>query len=213
MQHRDRLIVLKTLKYSESDLIVHGLDVKGAALHFLAKGALRSKKRFGGGVLEPTHFIEVVFKRGKDSPDGTLHLLQEAHLLKGFEGLRKDYDKLQMALYFLQLVSHVSREGTLDSSGTFNLLGHALQAMETTTQPFWLKVQFELKFLYLQGVLEVDPSHAQFLSSSVRQDVTATHSSNEISSQELISISSRVQGLIRTYTGISFLETIGEKRC
>ncbi len=57
MKEKTRLIILRTIKYSEADLIVHGLNTEGARINFMAKSALKSRKRFGGGVLEPTHYM------------------------------------------------------------------------------------------------------------------------------------------------------------
>lgn len=152
---KDRIIVLKTTKYGESDLIVNGLTRTGAKKSFFARSALRSKKRFGGGVLEPTHYIEVLFKEKSSlGGEGKLHTLQEAHLLEGFEGLRKDYDKLQMALYFVKTIASFSKEDDLHSPDIFNLLGNALKILPTEVELSRLKTHFELKLLASQGVLE-----------------------------------------------------------
>ena len=43
---KDRIIVLKNQPFSESDLIVRGLNSRGCQVSFIAKGALKSKKTF-----------------------------------------------------------------------------------------------------------------------------------------------------------------------
>ena len=62
-QAQNRFIILKKMKYGESDLILHAISMQGEKLSFIARGALKSKKRFGGGVLEPTHFVSFTYKQ------------------------------------------------------------------------------------------------------------------------------------------------------
>ena len=161
----DKIIVLKTIKYSESDLIVHGLNTKGEKLHFIAKGALRSQKRFGGGVLESSHYIRVSYKKGRG--ESTLYILTEASLLEGFSQIRLNYEHLELGFYFLKMMSQVSLEGTLDSHNNFNLLGHSLRCLETTKDLNKLRIFFETKLLQQQGVLSNGQPFVEILSSSI----------------------------------------------
>lgn len=152
----DRVILLRKIKHGESDLILHALSSTGSRLNFMAKGALRSKKRFGGGILEPTHFLKVNYKEKTASDEDTLHWLEEATLLKEFQGLRTDYDRLELAFGFLQSLSKISQVGLEDGTEVFQLLGHALMAAETVRDLRRLRCLFELKLLWLQGVLPED---------------------------------------------------------
>lgn len=154
MLKKDRVIVLRLIKHGEADLVVQSINRHGARVSFFAKGGLKSKKRFAGGLLEPTHYIEVTFKERADINDGEpLHTLLEAQLIRGFDGLRKDYDRLQVALYFLRVMSKVAQAGLVDAKDLFDLLGNALQAAESTESIHKLKIHFEMKVLAAQGVL------------------------------------------------------------
>ena len=164
-QGKDRFIILKKIKYAEADLIIHGLSPRGEKLAFIARGALRSKKRFGGGVLEPTHFVSFTYKQA--SEHGQLNVLQEATLVNDFPGLRTDYDRLETALHILECVSKVSQEGDRDSEFLFNLLGHTLKALESTPDVLVLKMHFYLKFLLQQGVVNAEPWMAPFLKTNL----------------------------------------------
>ncbi len=144
------MIILKQSRFSESDLILRALNNRGALISFIAKGAVKSKKRFTGGVLEPGHFIGVEYKKSRSS---SLHFLSQAWFLKRFEGLRKDYDRLKLALHFLYLVEKISQEGVEDSSDLFNLLGNGLTALETSNNLTALRFVFEFRLLLNQGVL------------------------------------------------------------
>ena len=151
--YKDKVIVLRRHRFGESDLIVRSLNHQGALLSFFAKGAVKSNKRFAGGLLEPGHFIGVEYKKSRTS---SLHSLRQAHFLKRFEGIRTDYDRLNMALHFLRLMEHISQEGVEDSTGLFNLLGNALCALESSNNLSALCFIFEFRLLLNQGVLPVE---------------------------------------------------------
>ncbi len=164
----EKILVLRTFKYSESDLVVHGLNSLGARINFLAKGGLRSRKRFAGGVLEPTHYIEVTYKVSPMTGDtDPLHTLLEATLLREFPKLRSDYARIEAALYMLRIVHKLGQQGVVDSPDLFNLLGNALQAAETSSHLENLKLQFELKVLAAQGVLPIEENFRPWLSASL----------------------------------------------
>lgn len=165
--------ILKKSKFSESDLILQALSGEGEKVSFFVKGALRSKKRFGGGVLEPTHLIEIVYQKARQ--DGGLNLLKEARLVEAFEGLRLDYDRLELALFALDCVSRVSLEGDQNSRVVFQLLGHLFRVLDAPPTPdsvldlIVLRAQFMVKFLYQQGVLTPESWLEPFLKTSLHE--------------------------------------------
>lgn len=163
--HQDRFIILKKMKYGEADLIIHALSSQGAKKSFIARSALKSKKRFGGGVLEPTHFVGLTYRESRT--EGGLNVLNEAVLIDDFHGLRTNYDKLEIGLFFVNCVYHVSQEGDQDSQFLFNLLGHSMRALIKTSNPLRLKMHFCLKFLYQQGVIALDPWMSPFLKTNL----------------------------------------------
>lgn len=169
MEVQERFIILKKMKYAEADLIIHALSVNGEKISLIARGALKSKKRFNGGVLEPTHFVQLNFKQSHE--EGKLHTLNEAHLLNDFKKIRRDYDHLEFALHVLETVSRVSQEGDKNSQALFNLLGNTLKAIEDNEHLAVLKMHFYLKFLYQQGVLTADPWMAPFLRAPLTNSV------------------------------------------
>ncbi len=151
---KDRIIVLKVTKYSDHHLIVTGLNVLGCKRSFLAPAALKSKKRFGGGVLEPTHFIEIQFSEPKN--EDQMGVLKEAYLIEPFEALRTDYDRLQAAFEILRMVEKIAQEELHDNETLFSLLGHALKSLQTCLNPRYLVSHFEIKLLNSMGVLELE---------------------------------------------------------
>ena len=167
MNLKEKILVLKKFKTGESDLVLHGLNPLGARMNFYARGGMKSRKRFAGGILDPTHYIEVTYKPGNNADGDPLHTLLEASLVREFPLLRTDYDRLDAALYILGLVHKLGQQGTVDSPDLFNLLGNALGAAEHSGNLPNLKLQFELKLLAAQGVLPHDESFLPWLKASL----------------------------------------------
>ncbi len=162
-------IVLKATRYSEADLIVSVLTSEGQRLQLFARNALKSKKRFGGGVLEPTHYIQVSYedRRSKVGGESELHSLREASIVQAFEGLRTDYARLELALSLINSVHQIVRQGDAGSPELFNLLGNALKAAETSTELTRLRVHFDIRLLASQGVLEIEGEAARLAALSI----------------------------------------------
>jgi DNA repair protein RecO (recombination protein O) len=188
----ERIIVLRKIKHGESDLIIHGLNKAGAKMSFFAKAAAKSKKRFGGGVLEPTHYIKISYQKSKS--DEGLMRLDEARLLEDFKNLRLDYERLETALYFVTLIEKVSKEGVVDSPEIFDLLGNALRAAETSNNLSKLRMHFQIRLLAGQGVMPAIPDVEPFLEKSIREDIT-------LEGEELAALRARVQYLVDQYLG------------
>jgi DNA repair protein RecO (recombination protein O) len=193
-----RFIILKKMKYAEADLIIHALSDSGAKKSFIARSALKSKKRFGGGILEPTHFVNLIYKESKS--EGGLNTLNEATLIDDFKAIRSDYDRLEMALFFLNCVHQVSQEGDDGSHFLFNLLGHSLRGLGQTKNILRFKMHFCLKFMFQQGVLSMDDWMGIFLkvniadSDLIDQDLNVQNSISEY----LPSIESQVLQYLKT---------------
>ena len=169
MTHKEKILVLRRFKHGESDLIVHALNAVGARLNFFVRGGAKSKKRFPGGILEPTHYLEVSYRQGKSHDSDPLHILQEAQLIREFPKLRTDYHRLDTALHLLKLVHKLSQQGVIDSPDLFNLLGNTLAAAETSNDLEKLKVHFEIKLLATQGILPSEPQFQSWLSAGIAQ--------------------------------------------
>lgn len=161
-----KAIILKKNKYSESDLIVQFITQSGEKFSAIARGALRSKKRFAGGILEPTHYIEVHFKK---SQDHKLSVLLEAQMIDDFHKIRQSYDHIQLALHFVECVQKVSQEGDSGSANLYNLLGHSLKTLQEIKNLRRFRLHFHVKFLHQQGILETEPWMFDFIKTSIMQ--------------------------------------------
>lgn len=161
MDVKNRFIILRKIRYGEADLIVQALSPHGEKMSFMARAALKSKRRFSGGVLEPGHFVWLTYHASGSV--GKMHTLKEASVIQDFAGLRTDYDRLEFALKTVDAVGKVSQEGDANSDFLFNLLGHTLKALENADQTQAIQIQFWLKLLLQQGVLTVEPWMEPFL--------------------------------------------------
>lgn len=167
MEKKAAFIILKKIKYMEADLILHALSSDGEKKSFLARSALRSKKRFGGGILEPSHQVLMTYMDSK--AEGGLNSLKEAQLLNDFSKIRRNYDTLEFGLKILECAEKVSQEGDVDSKYLYNLVGHTLKALEATENLVLLKIQFYLKFFLQQGVLTAEPWMASYLKNPIQE--------------------------------------------
>lgn len=146
-----RFIILKTSLFKEHDLVLYALNSQGDKKHFLARGALKSKKRFGGGVLEAMNHAELQFEDRKEKTEFVP--LQDARLIDGFQGIRKNYESLTTGLVMVRDVLQISVEGSEDNFATYNLLGNSLKKLETAKDNPILLLHFRIKLLFYAGYL------------------------------------------------------------
>ena len=197
-EKQDRFIILKKVKYGEADLIIHALGANGSKYSFMARSALKSKKRFGGGILEPLHYVNLTYRENADS--NKIKTLNEATLIDDFKNIRESYDRLELALFVLNCVSHVSLEGDANSDFLFNLTGNTLRAVGESDELKLLRLHFCLKLLYQQGVISVEPWMSPFLKYNLSdsKQLVQVENSARLTEDYLDSIESMVLHYIKT---------------
>lgn len=159
-------IILRSQAFKDSDLIVHAIDSSGCRRHFLARGAVRSKKRFGGGVLEAMNHASLSYDDRKKKDEFVP--LTEALLLNGFENLRKDYDLLRRGIDIVLMAFKITLPGD-ENPELYNLIGHALLSLQTTKKPDLLMLHYKIKLLSCTGFLDnEDGVFSPYLSEQVR---------------------------------------------
>ncbi|MCB0349076.1 MAG: DNA repair protein RecO [Bdellovibrionales bacterium] len=156
-QGKSKGIILRTNVFNESDLGVQILTSSGIKRDFIAKSALKSKKRFAGGVLEPSHYIEFSWKEASSG----LTYLEEAKLLDSFEGLRKSYEKVETAMRGIQLVNKVCKEG-LEQEEVFHILGNYLKLCAAINANKKTYLHFMIRLLSTIGILPNQSDFAAF---------------------------------------------------
>lgn len=199
MQVKEKVFILRKTRYGDSDLILNCLTPTGARVSLFARSALKSKKRFGGGVLEPTHYIQAIYEdKTSGRAEHPLHTLKEASLIQDFPGLRTDYARIDAALAFVRLISDVVKEGDTDSSDLFNLLGNTLRAAEKSAHLDRLKIQFETKLLANQGVMPIDTEAERMLLSTPISE----HEKLPLQNEDWQLVRAKVKRVLTEYIGV-----------
>jgi len=193
---KDKIIVLQNIRHLESHLIVKGLNNKGQILSFFANFALKSRKRFASGTLEPGGYIEVEYYPSKK--EGGWNRLIQANVLNKFTKIRTSYERLNLALHFLKMFNKTEQEGMEGDPELFHLLGNTLTALETSSHLKSLKLFFEIRFLFLQGVL---PTELQNKSVFFENTITK-HSQVDLSQEDLPSIHQELNTALYQYLDI-----------
>ncbi len=150
--------ILRTISYSEADLIVHALSKDHGLLHFFVRGAKTSKKRFSGGVLQPPHLIKFDTSRSakRQHEEGGLITLKEASLLNDFIKIRSNYRAIETMFAMIKVVlSADAGQGEL-----FNHFGGALKVLPLVKDHRRFFSHFVVRYLYIEGVL---PSQGEFI--------------------------------------------------
>ncbi|MDI6743388.1 MAG: DNA repair protein RecO [Smithella sp.] len=138
--------VLRTLNYSESDLIVTFYSPEFGKFKGIAKGAKRSKKRFAN-VFEPFSLTNVIFtRRGRD----TLSFIEACEIIDHYDVIRQDMEKTLIASYFIDLADQFSPEGKKNES-IFQLLEDFMRMLGRDNASDAVVRFFEMRLLKLSG--------------------------------------------------------------
>ena len=120
-----RAILLRKTRLSDTSLIVTWFTLEHGKIKTVAKGALRPKSAFAG-VLDLFFDCEISFARSAKSE---LHTLREARLCQTRDGLRRDYPRLALASYFIELLE-LATEHDHPAPELYDLLSRALAHLD-----------------------------------------------------------------------------------
>jgi len=141
-------IVLRHIDYGEADRIVTVLSPDHGRLKGFARGARKSRKRFGPG-LEP--FTEVLL-HWAPRPGGELVSVREVELVSLRLGLRRDLETLALAGYGCELTEALYDEA-VGFAEAFGLLRAFLDHLDTAGASSCAKLLLELRLLTLAGIV------------------------------------------------------------
>ncbi|MFK7851250.1 MAG: DNA repair protein RecO [Akkermansiaceae bacterium] len=144
-------ILMRTIRLTDTSLIVHWLSESDGLIKTVAKGALRPRSPFSGK-LDLFFSGEIVFSRSSKSD---LHSLREVSITNWREGLRRSYPVTQMAGYFCQLVD-LGVEPSHGDPLVYDLLLRALDYLDTGEANLRALEHFEKQFAEILGVLRLD---------------------------------------------------------
>lgn len=146
--YRDHAVVLRTYKLGEADRIVVLMTENHGEVRAVAKGARRTKSRFGARMEPPTH-VAVQLYRGR----GELDTVAQVETIDHFRPLRDDLVGLGRALTMLEATDQVARDREPDAA-LYRLLLGALRTLAASPSPL-VVAGFLWKLLALDGVAPV----------------------------------------------------------
>ncbi|PWB79856.1 MAG: DNA repair protein RecO [Candidatus Methylomirabilota bacterium] len=140
-------IVIGGHNLGEADRIIPFLTRRLGKIRAVAKGARRVRSRYGG-TLELFTLGQLVFF---ESPNRTLHKINEFSVVEPFAGLKADLGRLSHGAYLVELAGASIEEGESNEE-IFLLLRDALTLLVAHDEPRLLR-SFEIRLLRIVGYL------------------------------------------------------------
>jgi len=144
--HVTAAIVLRHRPFGESDKIISFLTEDFGKLTGIAKGAMRSRKRFVNS-LEPFALVNLRFQ---DRPHGNLAFILAADLVTSFSKLLTSLERISYASYFVEITDGLVGERE-ENGEIYRHLRDALSFLEQNETSLRFLTAFELKLLRLVG--------------------------------------------------------------
>lgn len=150
---RDRAVVLRRFRFSESSLVIHALTREHGRIALLARGAFRPRSRFFA-VLDLFDELDLTWTH---RPGVELDALSEGALVVRRRGITRDLETFEAACSLSELAHLGSRPGHPEPE-LFDALGRALDELHEYGRggegraPDAVRVEFELAFLRLHGL-------------------------------------------------------------
>jgi DNA repair protein RecO (recombination protein O) len=151
--YKTEAIVLRSLRFSEADRILHLYTEEKGRLGAIAKGVRKTKSRFGAR-LEPLSHVELMLHEGA----GELQTITGVELLRSHHATREDNYRLNIGLIGAEAMLRLFGEPERNERA-FGALARFLDLLDETpraesrpaTDP--LALSFQLKLLWLAGYL------------------------------------------------------------
>lgn len=143
MQVTTKAIVLSSLKYGDTSLIVKAFSFSDGLKSYLLKGILASKKgKLKPGLFQPLTQLEIV---ALHKNKGTLESIREAKVTYHYRTLHSDIVKNSLVLFLAETLSIVIQEEE-GNTGLFQYLEYAL---------YWLDNHEDINNFHLLFLLEL----------------------------------------------------------
>lgn len=143
--YKAKAIVLNSFRLGEADKIIILYSGSRGKIRAVAKGARKTKSKFGGTV-EPFTVADMMFYEGR-----SLDIIQQAEIILSFKEIRADLEKLKYGSVMLELIDKVGQERE-ESYDSFSLLLAALQCLKDAADNYrTLLTVFQLKLMVILG--------------------------------------------------------------
>ena len=193
MEVKSRAFVLRSVPYSESDLIVTFLTQGEGLIQSFVKGAKKSKKRFGGGVLQAPHLIEIEANPSRRLQNPEIYTIKEARLIKDFSELKTSYLLLVLMASMIKLLL----KSEAIHKEHFNFFGYSLMELSKAPNHRRFFSHFVTRYLSLEGVLPDEVT----LYNLRRTPINGHRSLESVSKDQINQEVALASHYLQTYTG------------
>lgn len=138
--------LVRSVPYRDSDLIVTILTSGSGVVSLMARGAKKSRKRFGGA-LDFAKLFRAEYAAPREAGLGTLSSVE---LLCDFPKTVSDIRRYAVASHFVEVVRGLAREGEV-SGEPFSLLDGGFRGLEAGGDPVSLLRVFQVRAVSLMG--------------------------------------------------------------
>jgi DNA repair protein RecO (recombination protein O) len=151
--YKTEAIVLRSMRFSEADRILHLYTAHRGRIGAIAKGVRKTKSRFGGR-LEPLSHVELMLHEG----GGELQTITGVELLRSHHAAREDTYRLNVGMIGAEAMLRLFGEPEANERA-FGALARFLDLLDelpaAATRPALepLGLSFQLKLLWLAGYL------------------------------------------------------------
>jgi DNA repair protein RecO (recombination protein O) len=151
--YKTEAVVLRSLRFSEADRILHLYTLDRGRVGAIAKGIRKTTSRFGGR-LEPLSHVELLLHEGS----GELDTVTGVSLIRAHRAVREDPYRLDVGLIGAEAMLRLFTEPEANRRA-FTALTRFLDALETAagapSRPALdpLALAFQLKLLWVSGYL------------------------------------------------------------
>ncbi len=135
-------IVLRSIPYGEADKIVTLYTLDFGKIKGMAKGAKRSRKRFGNALEIGCHVSATFFEKETSN----LVRLSHCDVIRPFASVREDLHRLAWASYFIELVNELTAE-KIKNEALFRLLLEFLELADQGLLKEEIQRVFEIRIL------------------------------------------------------------------
>lgn len=122
---KTKALVLRRTNYGEADRIINFITPEGK-ISAIAKGVRKEKSKLAGG-MELFSLIQINIHQGKSE----IGVVTSAKMLKFYNALLKDYDRMQLAALILKKINAVAENS--NSADYFDLTLQSLEALNNGT--------------------------------------------------------------------------------
>jgi len=140
-------VLLRSVDYRDADRILTFFTYERGRLSAIARGARRSRRRFGGA-LEPFCVVRLSFSRGR----GDLATLKEATVVRSFPGVLRSLAGMREGGAALDLVRRITRDEDAEPR-LFDAVVQLFEALgDRSREPADVSLAFGIRALSLVGL-------------------------------------------------------------